>query len=77
MKKEMFDTRPWYIGHIVLLVAVAFIGGHFLQGYLCSNLSFCMEQATPISKMILYNLIWYSLLAYLVDNFFHKLTGLD
>jgi hypothetical protein len=77
MKKFKFDTRLWYLGHIVLLVGVAFIGGHYLQDYICSATGFCIEQVTPISKMIFYNLIYYSILAYLFDTGFHSLTGLD
>ena len=76
-KAITFDTRPWYVGHIILLVAVAFIGGHYLQSYICSNTGFCIEQMTPVSKMLLYNLGWYSILAYLFDTGFHSITGLD
>ena len=71
--KRWFDTRPWYVGHIILLVSVAFIGGHYIQEQICT-LGFCMEQIKSITTMILVNLGWYSLLAYLVDNFFHKIT---
>jgi hypothetical protein len=77
MKKFKFDTRLWYIVHIILLVGVAFIGGHYLQDWICSNAGFCIEKITPLTTMLLYNLIYYSILAYLFDTGFHSITGLD
>lgn len=74
MGKVKFDTRPWYIGHIVGLVAVAFIGGHYLQDWICSTMNFCIEQGP---NMILKNLVFYSALAYFYDTIFHSVTGLD
>lgn len=76
MAKLKFDLRLWYIGHIIGLVGVAFIGGHFLQDWICSNVGFCIEQgATNI--MLFKNLIFYSVLAWLYDTIFHSVTGLD
>lgn len=77
MGKFKLDTRPWYIGHIILLVAVAFIGGHYLQDFICNNYQFCIEKITPTWKMLLYNLGWYSLLAWIFDSGFHSITGRD
>ncbi|MFA6073996.1 MAG: hypothetical protein WC758_07815 [Candidatus Woesearchaeota archaeon] len=74
--KIKFDIRLWYIGHIVGLVGIAFIGGHYLQDFICTTSKFCIEQL-PTSKMLLYNLIYYSGLAYLYDTIFHSVTGLD
>jgi hypothetical protein len=71
---KYFDTRPWYILHIVGLVAVAFLGGHFLQDWICKTTQFCIERGT---NMLIKNLIFYSVLAYLYDTLFHKITKLD
>jgi hypothetical protein len=77
MNKIKFDTRPWYIAHIVGLVGVAFIGGHYLQDYICQSMNFCIERLQPESTMIIANLIFYSILAWLYDTIFHSITGLD
>jgi hypothetical protein len=77
MNKIKFDLRPWYIGHIIGLVGIAFIGGHYLQDWLCSKGVICIEQFTPTSTMIIANLIFYSILAWLYDTTFHSVTGLD
>jgi len=74
MVKLKFDFRLWYIGHIIGLVAIAFIGGHYLQDWICSSFNFCIEQGP---NMILKNLIFYSTLAWLYDTIFHSVTGLD
>lgn len=70
------DFRLWYIGHIILLVAVAFIGGHYLQDYICRQYNYCIEQFVG-TQMILANLIYYSILAWIFDSAFHAYTGLD
>jgi membrane protein YqaA with SNARE-associated domain len=77
MNNFKLDTRPWYIGHIIALVGVAFIGGHYLQDWICANSGFCIERFQPTSTMIIANLIYYSILAYLFDTGFHSITGLD
>lgn len=74
MGKFKLNLEPWYIAHIVGLVAVAFIGGHYLQGWICSSSGFCIEQG---ANMIWKNLAFYSVLAYLYDTGFHSITGLD
>lgn len=74
MGKIKFDTRPWYIGHIIGLVGVAFIGGHYLQDIICNAGYFCIEQGP---NMIWKNLAFYSVLAWLYDTIFHSYTGLD
>lgn len=77
LRKFRLNTQLWYILHIILLVAIAFLGGHYLQDYICKISGFCIGQFTPTSKMLLYNLVYYSILAYLFDTGFHSLTGLD
>lgn len=76
-RKIKFDTRIWYILHIVGLVVVAFIGGHYLQDYICQVSGFCIEKLTPTSSMLIANVIFYSILAYFYDTTFHSVTGLD
>lgn len=76
MGKFKFNLEPWYILHIILLVGIAFIGGHYLQDWICKTSQFCIEQG-PTNIMIIKNLIYYSVLAYLFDTGFHSITGLD
>ena len=77
MNKLKLDFRPWYIGHIIGLVGVSFIGGHYLQNWICQNLGFCIERFTSTTSMIIANLIFYSILAWIYDSAFHSITGLD
>ena len=77
MGKFKLDFRLWYLGHILLLVGIAFIGGHYLQDWICQNFNFCIEKVTPLSKMLLYNLIYYSILVWIFDSGFHSITGRD
>lgn len=74
MGKFKLNFEPWYIAHIVGLVAVAFIGGHYLQDWICSANNFCIEQGP---NMIFKNLAFYSILAWIYDSAFHSITGLD
>lgn len=74
MGKFKLNTEPWYILHIIGLVGIAFIGGHYLQDWICSQGLFCIEKG---DNMILKNLIFYSLLAWIYDSAFHSITGKD
>lgn len=76
MGKFKLNFEPWYIAHIVGLVGIAFIGGHYLQDFICASTNFCIEQG-PTNIMLLKNLIFYSLLAWIYDSGFHSITGLD
>lgn len=77
MGKFKLNFKLWYIGHIIGLVGIAFIGGHYLQDLICKSTQFCVEQFTPEWKMILVNLIYYSLLAWIYDSGFHSISGKD